>query len=69
MKVRGFSGGDVTTGGTLTLPSPLQRERRATRKIDMLRVQRGIDKFENNGLLAQLSNDTGTVRIMTSWAT
>ena len=49
MKVRGFSGGDVTTGRTLTLPSPLQRERRATRKTDMLRVQRGIDKFENNG--------------------
>jgi len=24
MKVRGFSGGDVTTGRTVTLPSPLQ---------------------------------------------
>jgi hypothetical protein len=49
MKVRGFSGGDVTTGGTLTLPALLQRERLATRKTDVLRVQRGIDKFENNG--------------------
>jgi hypothetical protein len=46
MKVRGFSGGDVTTGRTLTLPSPLQRERR---KTNLLHVQHGIDKFENNG--------------------
>src|SRR6267378_2092563 len=49
MKVRGFSGGDVTTGRTLTLPSPLQRERRKRRKTNLLHVQHGIDKFENNG--------------------
>ena len=47
--MRGFSGGDVTTCRTLTLPSPLQRERRKRRKTDLLCVQHGIDKFENNG--------------------
>jgi hypothetical protein len=69
MKVRGFSGGDVTTGGTLTLPSPLQKGEDSNAQDRYVSRGTGIDKFENNGLLAQLSNDTGTVRIMTSWAT
>ena len=49
MKVRGFLGGDVITARTLTLPSPLQRERRKRRMRNLLHAQDGIDKFENNG--------------------
>ena len=54
--MRGFSGGDVTTGRTLTLPSPLQRERQATRKTDVFRVQRESTNSKATVLIGRVSN-------------